>query len=145
MCQVLLYTITLGSFPAIDTDALPKTTALTNILSAAFIGIHIGLHALSTELGWTGGIIFSKNFVFVTIILAGLVLLFLLLNTVVQAGLWGFLLRGSLIIASNVGLSIGFGMLATALGTLLLVVALLLFGLIIVCTFFRVMAIHSLF
>ncbi len=140
-----LQKLPLGSFPDIDTDSMPKTTILTNVLLAVIVGIHIGVYSLSTELGWTGGIEFSKNAVFVTMILVGLVLLFLLINTILQAGLWGFLLRGSLIVASNVGLSIGFGILAEALGTLLIVITLLAFGLIVFCAFFRTLFIRSLF
>lgn len=141
-----LQKLPLGTFPESDIVAeMPTISPLTSLLPALIIGIHIGIYSLSTELGWTGGIEFSKNVVLVTVILVGVLLLFLLVNTILQAGLWGFLLRGSLIVVSNVGLSIGFGILAEMLAMLLIVITLFAFGLIVFFSFFRAIFIRSLF
>ncbi len=141
----VLQKLPLGRFPAISTDSLPKITALSGVLPALIVGLHITIYALSTELNWQAGIDFSKNVLIVTIILVGIVLLVLLANSVLQAGLWGFLLRGSLILTSNFGLAIVFGILGEALGAMLISVGLVLLVIIICYCILRFFTIASLF
>ena len=124
----LLNKLPLGRFPADIAAALPRMTLLTSVTPALIVGLHITLHALSKELGWTSGLQLSEKILPVTVILSGIIMIYLVLHCMTQTGLWGLILRGSVLLAANFGLAIVFGLLGQLLGMLLIVIA---FGLLV--------------
>ena len=137
----VLRKLPLGRIPTTVPDTMQKIKGRSSILPALIVGLHITFQALATEFAWTGGITFSEKIIPVTIVIVGSGLLVLLANSILQAGLWGFLLRGSLILVSNFGLSIVFGYLGGVLGMLLVVLAILLIALIVIPIIFKFTAI----
>lgn len=127
----------LGRIPTAVPDTMQKIRGRSSILPALIVGLHITFQALVTEFAWTSGITFSEKIIPVTIVLVGISLLVLLANSILQAGLWGFLIRGSLILVSNFGLAIVFGY----LGMLLVVLAIILIALIVIPIIFKFTAI----
>lgn len=137
----VLRKLPLGRIPTAVPDTMQKIRGRSSILPALIVGLHITFQALATEFAWTSGITFSEKIIPVTIVLVGISLLVLLANSILQAGLWGFLIRGSLILVSNFGLAIVFGYLGGVLGMLLVVLAIILIALIVIPIIFKFTAI----
>ena len=126
-------------------EKIPEAKIINKILPALIVGIYLTVYYIGVNLFPKIIPFCQKTLLYITIGIVGITLLALLVDTLVHGSVYGLLLRGSLLIAGNFGLSLLFGYVGAMASTLFVLVAGLAIGIIVVLFIFKWAAISSLF
>lgn len=126
-------------------EKIPEAKIINKILPGLIVGIYITIYYLG--IGFIPKIVpfCQKTLLYITIVLVGITLLALLVNTLVHGSVYGLLLRGSLLIAGNFGLALLFGFVGAMASTLFIGAVLIVITLSILLMIFKWGAIASFF